>query len=79
MFGDYVGSVGFINAKITCKDCGSQVVSLARIDDRHLFSCQCQRFDMNQINIFDDIPPEQMITKIRKAFDALHWELEALE
>lgn len=74
-----MGSLGFINAKITCTDCDSEVFQPTTADDRNLYMCKCEQFDMRKIDLFSDVPPEQTILKIKKAFDELHWEIEAEE
>ena len=70
-------SVGFINAKITCKDCGSQVIKIEKMDGGSLFKCECQQFDITRVDLYSE--PERVIAKMKKDFDALRWELEALE
>ena len=77
-----MGSLSFINAKITCKDCGSQAVLLARTDDRQIFQCKCQTFDMSRITMVSletNVQPEELVGLIKKEFEALNWELEELE
>ena len=74
-----MGTMGIMNARISCKNCGSKVHHLSKTDDRDLYKCKCQLFDMSQIDIFADVPPEEITIKIKKAFDALNWELEIIE